>query len=311
MKLYFGMPTTPRFYAGRLLAECDIKEPPVPDHRIAEYLGLPTKFYSQQEYDAFFLLGPGVPRLTPPAGQPTLFDTSLFVRPRPMLSRKDEHIDSLLIRRGSERTVWLNENKPARRRRSKRCHEFGHDYLPSHQSVGYNPDTCRSNVRAFDPWEREANQFAADLLMWPTWFQKDITYVPLGFTGLEVLVDRYDTSLETTAIQFVKLHPGRCLLLVGELAWDLEERAAVFLVRYSLRSDAFPYYVAPGTVLSADSPLGECALGGKPECGSVQGLRIGLPTTARYEIECRPWGPAGEVIALAWQPCPQQRNLFN
>jgi hypothetical protein len=310
MKIEFGMPTNARFYVRRLLAECEIAGPPVSDERIGDYLGVSTRFYSQREHDAFLSGGREALHTSAAVSRPTLFDTSPYARPRPALSRRREGIDALLIRRGGERTIWLNADNPSRRRRSKRCHEFGHDYLPWHQDVSYGLDTCRFNVRTIDPWEREASQFGADLLMWPGWFLNDLVDVPMGFSGLSMLVDRYDTSLEATAIHYVRHHPGRCLLLVCELGWDEEENVPLMLVRYSIKSEEFPYFVALGTVLTTDSPVGACALTGEPQSGPVQGTMVGLSTHARYEIECRPWGSDGDVIALVWQRPARQGNLF-
>lgn len=85
-------------------------------------------------------------------------------------------------------------------------HELGHYFLPGHiDAVTVNGVHQTYSYRESDDvYEREADAFAAGLLM-PTYLFKPAAHkVELGFDGIQTLSELCGTSLTTTAIQFVK-----------------------------------------------------------------------------------------------------------
>ena len=84
-------------------------------------------------------------------------------------------------------------------------HELGHFFLPGHheavmrngvhQSYALKPST--------DYFEREANQFASALLMPPLLFEPAAERHEPGLEAVRALSEQFDTSLTTTAIEYV------------------------------------------------------------------------------------------------------------
>jgi len=87
------------------------------------------------------------------------------------------------------------------------AHELGHFYLPDHrerllQGVGHNSE---SDYRSRNPAEREADEFAADLLMPMELFRPELNSFHNGFCTLDDLgrlAERLGTSLTSTAMRY-------------------------------------------------------------------------------------------------------------
>lgn len=77
---------------------------------------------------------------------------------------KDRNWSGAVKFSGDEATIWLNETESASRRRFTLAHELGHLMLHARASEGMFRDVTFRG----DPQEREANEFAGDLVM-PGW----------------------------------------------------------------------------------------------------------------------------------------------
>jgi Zn-dependent peptidase ImmA (M78 family) len=89
------------------------------------------------------------------------------------------------------------------------AHELGHYFLPGHIDAIdglLNGDIHKSKAGSFssDPYEKEADYFAAELLMPEPLFSSAIKGIDHGLTGIEHLSNLCRTSLTTTAIQYAK-----------------------------------------------------------------------------------------------------------
>jgi len=89
------------------------------------------------------------------------------------------------------------------------AHELGHYFMDGHVSHLFaNGETLHQSQSGFlssDAYEREADAFAAGLLMPKVLFQRAIDDAGEGINAIEQLASRYGTSLTATAIRLAKL----------------------------------------------------------------------------------------------------------
>lgn len=107
------------------------------------------------------------------------------------------------------------------------AHELGHVVL--HQGIRQVDQVDANQTDNFhhhqkDPAELEANYFAAELLMPKVFFQKDASRLEPSWDNIRALSERYQTTLSSTAIQFVHYSPESVLVVAserGERSWFL------------------------------------------------------------------------------------------
>ncbi len=94
-------------------------------------------------------------------------------------------------------------------RRFTVAHELGHYFLEGHYkhifAEGNSRHISDSGYASDDPFEREADAFAAALLMPPGLFKSACTRLAPGFKAIETLSERCVTSLTATAIRYADL----------------------------------------------------------------------------------------------------------
>jgi hypothetical protein len=96
-------------------------------------------------------------------------------------------------------------------------HELGHFFIDSHRSklekgislsynshLVYQPDSVR---------EEQANHFASNLLMPKSLFVSAAKKYDIGIEAILGLKKRFDTSIECTAIHYVKLDLSPCIMI--------------------------------------------------------------------------------------------------
>lgn len=105
------------------------------------------------------------------------------------------------------------------------AHELGHFYIEEHRMFLMNGGQGHGSKSEFVTdfaIEREADFFAANLLMPETLIRPDVNKCQLNLTRLKWLSQRYQTSLLSTAIRCVQLTPFPCSLVAirdGEVVW--------------------------------------------------------------------------------------------
>lgn len=117
-----------------------------------------------------------------PDGLVYLEDTPIFVR----LAVFPPTINGALVRLPEGAVIWLNRSDAPERRRFTLFHEFGHFHL--HEGISY----CHADSRWELALEREADAFAAEMLMPRTWVLRDLAQ--LG-PNLPRLAARYRVSI--------------------------------------------------------------------------------------------------------------------
>ena len=88
------------------------------------------------------------------------------------------------------------------------AHEIGHYRLPGHLDAildGHGQHVSSVGFRSDDRYEKEADYFAAALLMPTTLFAVSIERAGDGLKAIETLASEYETSLEATAIRYAQL----------------------------------------------------------------------------------------------------------
>lgn len=98
--------------------------------------------------------------------------------------------------KGGAAVIWLKDTDPPTRRRFTLFHELGHLLL--HPNLHY----CHVDGPSQTLTEREADSFAADILMPRSWIEKDCTNH--GIDELR-LAHRYRVSVEAMEIRLHEL----------------------------------------------------------------------------------------------------------
>lgn len=100
------------------------------------------------------------------------------------------------------------------------AHELGHYFLPGHpQAVlpaGVDVHTSRAGFVSDDPYEIEADHFAAGLLMPDQLFRKAMLRTDDGLAGIEDLAGQCRTSLTATAIRYAEKVTIPAAIVVSE-----------------------------------------------------------------------------------------------
>lgn len=113
------------------------------------------------------------------------------------------------------------------------AHELGHYFLEKHRAYlmgGGDPHRSRGEFETDKAVEREADAFAAGLLMPAALFRPVVNKSVLTGARIEDLADRFQTSLVSTAIRAVQLSDFPCCVAgvrAGAVAWRFQSQALV------------------------------------------------------------------------------------
>ncbi|MBC2721224.1 MAG: ImmA/IrrE family metallo-endopeptidase, partial [Desulfosporosinus sp.] len=114
--------------------------------------------------------------------------------------------ESLIAKKNGKTGIIINDRESNwHRKRFSIGHELGHYSIPAHLQ-----DTYQCNLNDLNHYypdkiaELEANQFASELLMPSNHFLPDVKKHELSLFNLIELSNKYDTSLISTAIRFIK-----------------------------------------------------------------------------------------------------------
>ena len=102
----------------------------------------------------------------------------------------------------------------AHRARFTTMHEIGHYVLPNHQNDLYVCDEQDLSFEAKIEVEKEANEFAAELLFKGDQFTRQANDCEVTPESIKTLSQRYDASFEATARRFVERSARACSLAV-------------------------------------------------------------------------------------------------
>jgi hypothetical protein len=100
------------------------------------------------------------------------------------------------------------------------AHELGHYFMETHQKKffgdGETTHYSQSGFVSYDPFEVEADHFAAAFLMPQKLFKDALGNVGEGIAAIDTLHHLFTTSLTATAIRFAELTPDPVAIVVSE-----------------------------------------------------------------------------------------------
>jgi hypothetical protein len=273
----------PAAYARELIAQWDIKEPPVSELVIADYLGLSVKEFKLSEIDV---------------GEE--------------LRREFAKACVWLRRRGDgSGTIYVSAEMTGEMKRLSVLHECAHAALPWHAEADYSCNekdiiSCVGKPDAREQSEREAFEFATEVLMPTGMFAEDITSMSLRMRSILELSEQYLAPVEATAARFVKLHPKPCaVVLVVEC--PTPKGGYSLMVRYCFGSSLFPEHVPEHSGVSANSFIRKAWSGSAGGVGVVAASELRLASGKVYEAECHDLG-LGKLLVLL-TPVPAENII--
>jgi Zn-dependent peptidase ImmA (M78 family) len=130
-------------------------------------------------------------------------------------------ISGCLVKHGDNFGIGYNANiASAGFHRFTVAHELGHYFIPGHIDVlfadGKSVHESMAGFRSDDQHEREADEFAACLLMPEKLFKAEYNRLGEGLATVEALSALCVTSLTATAIRYAKLTDGLAAIIVSE-----------------------------------------------------------------------------------------------
>ena len=133
----------------------------------------------------------------------------------------------------------LNES----RTRFSVLHEIGHFVLPKHQHKLYLCDDQGLNLSARLVLEKEASEFAADLLFLGDRFSLEANSLPISALTVKELATKYRASFEATARRLVEKSFQSCMLVAfkqesAQSRIDVHQ-LPIWSVKYCIASPSF------------------------------------------------------------------------
>lgn len=136
----------------------------------------------------------------------------------------------LFVRSSGHAGVLLKTGQDPRQRRFTLAHEIGHFAIPSHSEESTTFKCLDADVglgRSVGRVEREANEFAAELLMpWGS-FRRSMADSEPTFEDIYSLAVAYDVSVTACAIHYVRSSREACALVCterGRIIWSNSSR---------------------------------------------------------------------------------------
>ena len=145
---------------------------------------------------------------------PVDFDANLPLEVKPEVSR----LRALLS--FADRLVAVDESLSPRRRRFSVLHEVAHYVLPGHQHSLYLCDDLGMSARTRLTFEKEANEFAADLLFKGALLAVEAAGMAISVKTIVALGHKYDASFMATARRLVDKSVRPVMLVVFKSAAD-------------------------------------------------------------------------------------------
>lgn len=300
--------TNPAHYAQGVLLQCDLKEPPIPVEPILHHLKLNLKEFSSQDF-------------------PTEKHQPLKEFTKEACAWKSHS--------NGQTTIWVLKDSIASRKRLNIFHECGHEILPWHDDVDYFCSEADLSPETRKLIEKEAFACGTELLMPYEFFYEDIQSLGIGISAIEQLGNRYEASLEATAIRYAGLHTGACAVVIMEplknqdgdgiprttaipqlglefctTTVEQPKETCSLVVKYCVPSRSFPSYVQPRTSIREDNVIYSAWLAGRQIRDVIPASALGSSQQLIYQVECLPLGYSGKVLVLLWIPTDKQETLF-
>lgn len=200
----------------------------------------------------------------------------------------------------AEAKIYLSSDLAPRQEPWIIYHETGHAMIEWHRDALYLDTTHTLSPGVRIQMEREANEFAGDLLFLGPRFAGDARELPFGVASAIVLAERYGASIEASLRRYIESATEQCVCNVFHIATRPDgQRTLTF--RYFTRPvrqyGRWTFGREMGQTLSSDDPLSialnECVL----DDGAVHyGTRVDEATGQVYHKEVLSTGHAIFVV---------------
>ena len=126
---------------------------------------------------------------------------------------------------GRKPAIYVNSAMPARRVRFTIAHELGHVLIPWHVGSIVDELEIDESEEHSRYWqmEKEANRFAADLLMPPAWARKILRQATQISHAVDQIAEAADVSVDAAILRALRLGPPGYVLVRstgGEVVWS-------------------------------------------------------------------------------------------
>lgn len=167
--------------------------------------------------------------------------------------------EGMLVRNPKDAAEWgifYNGKASPERRRFTIAHELGHFILHRSQRPSFSCDkeSVYSGADTLRTIEREADDFASNLLMPGDLLREWISDQQIDLHVLSAIAQRFEVSFEALCIRFIKFTPQRAILVYwdnGFVKYEWRSSSAV-RTRARIRRNGAPAEPPPGT-LAADA----------------------------------------------------------
>lgn len=180
---------------------------------------------------------------------------------RPPVGINGDAFEGMLARDPDDHAVWgiaYNGNARPERQRFTIAHELGHFILHRSQQPSFNCDSqsVHTGIDGLRQIEREADEFAGNLLMPGDLLRDWISNQRIDLHVLSAIAKRFQVSFEALCIRFIKFTKQRAILVYwdnGFLKYEWRSSSAV-RTRARIRRNGDPQEPLPGT-LAADATI--------------------------------------------------------
>lgn len=180
---------------------------------------------------------------------------------KPPVEINGKSFEGLLARDPDDHAVWgIAYNGKARpeRQRFTIAHELGHFILHRSQQPSFNCDSqsVHTGIDGLRQIEREADEFAGNLLMPGDLLRDWISNQRIDLHVLSAIAKRFQVSFEALCIRFIKFTKQRAILVYwdnGFVKYEWRSSSAV-RTRARIRRNGDPQEPLPGT-LAADTSI--------------------------------------------------------
>jgi Zn-dependent peptidase ImmA (M78 family) len=175
----------------------------------------------------------------------------------------DDAFEGMLVRDPNDHEVWgiaYNGRSRPERQRFTIAHELGHFILHRSQQQSFNCDkqSVHTGIDTLRNIEREADDFASNLLMPGDLMRASISNQHIDFRVLGDIAKRFQVSLEALCIRFIKFTTDRAILVYwdnGYMKYEWRSSSAR-RTRARIRRNGEPVDPMPGT-LAADGNVAQ------------------------------------------------------
>ena len=240
------------------------------------------------------------------------------------------------------RLIFVKKDMPWTRKRFSIFHELGHAVIPWHSQVTYSCSEKDLDLKCNKIIEKQAFDCGAEFMMPGNLFITDINSLPIGIEAIKKIANRYEASLEATAIRYVKLNQHICAIVVLEekkyqknaitysrnvpeyqptlypgITFNVphkeetkESESMLLKVKYFVKSYRFPKYIRSDIELGWGNPITKAWIEEEHVLTEIPASLFGSSSKINYMAECFPLGKTGKIMVFLWIPDRQQIFTF-